>query len=346
MLEKLVDILRRQRNFQQLQQHYTAGYAFVGIGSHSRQNLYPIVGYLGLPLRYICLTSEHKAQLIATRFPQIKATTSLDEILNDDNVKGVLVATSPQSNFAIARRILQSGRTVFVEKPPCLTATELEELITAEKKGNTQCVVGLQKRYAPAVQTLRKQIEATHKTSYTLHYRTGLYPEGNALTDLFIHPLDLVTNLFGAAELNACQSIMMPDGGQTLHLQLRHAKGALGSLELSTAYTWTEAEERLVVNTCRGIFELHQTEQLTYSPKSRTLFGIPIEKIRAPRTPRTTLVSRNSFSPLLKNNPLYTQGFYDEITCFARLTEGLPTVNLSPLESLRPTYALLEALSN
>lgn len=348
MIEKIIAVLRRQRSLHQFELNYKAGYAFVGIGNHSRQNLYPVVSYLGLPLRYICLTSERKAALVAAHFPQVKVTTRLDEVLADANVRGVLVATSPQSNFAVARRALESGRTVFVEKPPCLNAAELEQLIAAERKAGVQCIVGLQKRYAPAVRMLRERIKTEQALAYTLHYRTGLYPEGDALTDLFIHPLDLVCNLFGASELTACQRLVYRDGGQTLHLQLKHDSGAVGSLELSTAYTWAEAEERLIVNTQHGIYDLQQSEQLIYSPKSRSLLGVPLEKVRPMRTPRLTLAARNSFSPLLINNSLYTQGFYDEISCFAAHVEGgergTHAENCSSLASLRDTYALIEAI--
>lgn len=37
--------------------------------------------------------------------------------------------------------------------------------------------------------------------SYNLKYLTGSYPEGDAMLDLFVHPLDYVTFLFGKAEV-------------------------------------------------------------------------------------------------------------------------------------------------
>ena len=58
---------------------------------------------------------------------------------------------------------------------------------------------------APAVQILLKRLRKEHLISYDLHFLTGNYPEGNALIDLFIHPLDLVTFLFGKPEIIACQ---------------------------------------------------------------------------------------------------------------------------------------------
>ena len=47
-----------------LNETYRCQYAFVGMGQHSLTNLYPLLHYLQLPFKYICVTSDRKAQLI------------------------------------------------------------------------------------------------------------------------------------------------------------------------------------------------------------------------------------------------------------------------------------------
>ena len=49
----------------------TRKYAFVGMGQHSLSNLYPMLDYLKVPLKYICVTSERKAELISAKFPGV-----------------------------------------------------------------------------------------------------------------------------------------------------------------------------------------------------------------------------------------------------------------------------------
>ena len=48
----------------------------------------------------------------------------------------------------------------------------------------------------------------------------------------------------------------------------------VGTLELSTAYTWTSAEESLKVCTSKGIYRLSQMEKLTFEPKPSTILGV------------------------------------------------------------------------
>ena len=82
------------------------------------------------------------------------------------------------------------------------------------------------------------------------------------LLDLFIHPLDLVCYLFGKPEIIACQRIAK----DSYILMLQHPH-IIGTLELSTAYTWTTAEESLKVCTSKAIYRLSQMEELTFEPK-------------------------------------------------------------------------------
>ena len=337
MIQELINRYKRMRTEQFLRQTYQHQYAFVGMGQHSLTNLYPVLHYLGIPLKYICVTSERKARLIEQKFHGVKATTSLCEILNDSDVKGVFVSASPSAHFSIASQVLRSGKSLFIEKPPCQSLEELDRLIDLQRLyGSPVAMVGLQKRYAPAVQLLKQRLRKERLINYDLHYLTGLSPEGDALLDLYIHPLDLVCYLFGKPEILVCSHVAM--GSYILMLQHPHI---VGTLELSTAYTWTAAEETLKVCTRSGIYHLSQMELLTYTPKRSAPLGIPIEKLC--RTNKTTehLYDRNNFVPTLVNNQVYSQGFFHELSSFVNAVERRSYDILTDLCSLRDVYELL-----
>ncbi len=340
MIQKLIARYKQMRTLSYLRQTYQCSYAFVGMGQHSLTNLYPILHYLGVPLKYICVTSERKARLIEKKFHNVKGTTTLDEMLNDKTVKGVFVAASPSAHFPIASQVLRNGKSLFIEKPPCRTAAELDALITLQRQyASPVAMVGLQKRYAPAVQLLQKRLRAERLNSYDLHYLTGAYPEGNALTELFIHPLDLVCHLFGKPGIIACRKI----APSSYLLMLQH-QNIVGTLELSTAYTWAAAEESLKVCTTSGIYRLSQTDSLTYEPIPSTLFGLPLEKVRPWKKTFEYLYTRNNFSPILSNNQIHSQGFFNEIQSFVDTIEGKRTDIKTNLTSLADTFHLMEEL--
>ena len=329
------------------------------MGQHSLSNLFPVLHYLGVPLKYICVTSERKAQLIERKYPHVIATISLDEILNNSDVKGIFVSASPSAHFSIASQVLCSGKSLFIEKPPCQTLEELDTLIALQLQYSSPVVmVGLQKRYAPAVQLLKQRLRKEHLINYDLHYLTGAYLEGEALLDLYIHPLDLVCFLFGKPEIRACSRVAK----DSYIFMLQHPR-IVGTLELSTAYSWTTAKETLKVCTKSGIYTLSQMEELTFSPTSSTVFGIPMEKLHPRHETEEFLFQRNNFTPILANNQVYTQGYYNEIEvfisqverqrvgAFARMGEqssgmkGKIDVTTS-LKAIRGTYELLQTVQS
>ena len=325
-----------------LRQTYQYQYAFVGMGQHSLTNLYPVLHYLGVPLKYICVTSERKAQLIEQKYPSVKATTSLDEILKDEAVKGVFVSASPSAHFSIASKVLQSGKSLFIEKTPCRSLSELDALIRLQRlHGSPVAMVGLQKRYAPVVQLLKKRLNKEHLINYNLHYLTGAYPEGDALLDLYIHPLDLIFYLFGKPRTIAIQQVA--DDSYLIMFQHPHI---IGTLELSTAYTWTAAEETLKVCTNSGVYNLLQMENLSFSPKSSSLLGVPIEKIQPRCKTVDILYIRNNFAPILTNNQVYSQGYFNEISAFVNSVEDRTDKVLTSLQTVRDTYQLISTIKN
>lgn len=329
---------RSFRNKKMLQSEYTARYAFVGVGSHALQNLYPVLHYLGIQLKYICCRSPEKLSLIERRFG-VAATTSLDIILQDSDVKGVFVCTSPQYHYEICTRVISSGKYLFIEKPPCRTLQHLDRLIEADD--GERVMVGMQKRYSPLVKTLKERLSKSRGINYTLLYHTGSYPEGEPLTDLFIHHVDLATYLFGAVREISIQRIDQ-NGMVTAQGLLSHGN-IKGIIELATSYSWANPEELLRVNTMDGEYRLDKMCRLSYFPHPRKIVGIPSEKLGLFTTTAKILSGGNNVNPTIENNQLYTHGFFSEIKSFGDMVEHSGK-NKSSLSSMRDTYKLLETI--
>lgn len=345
MRYELIDRLRRCRNRHELPPAYAAGYAFVGAGRHARQNLYPIVDYLHLPLRYVCCATPASARAVQAWRPGVRAVCDLGEVLADPAVRGVFVAAPARVQAALARRILESGRALFVEKPPCRDGAELARLLAAERAGGAPlAVAGLQRRCAPDVRLLARRIGRKRAACYQLTYRTGPYPEGDALTELFLHPLDLAVHLFGPARVEGFQCVgRAPRDGQTLHLLLRHGE-VCGNMTLSTAGAWNAAEDELRVDTAEGCYTLHPGRGLTLRRWPARLFGLPAEKLRREAGTALRLWEVQPGLPELCQNALYVNGFYEEVRRFAEVVEGRAADHPAALAHLTDTYALLDAV--
>jgi len=340
-MEKLIERLKQIRKRSYIKKAYTSKYAFVGMGNHSINNLYPIINYLRLELKYIVTHSEKNANLINDNFPAINGTADFNKVLNDNEIGGIFICATPKSHFHLVKKSLSANKNVFVEKPPCITLKELHELVEIEKKSKGRCFVGLQKQYAPFNVELQKH--AGKKCTYNYRYVTGAYPEGDAYLDLFIHPLALSLFLFRKAELKSVVK-NKSKSGTTDFLTLQHLNGTTGIIELSTDYSWKTAAERMIINTEKGIFEMNDSENLTFTQKQGLLFGLPEEKIFKDKRTVVTLKKRNNFAPVFENNQLYTSGYYSEIENFVKFCEQKKYTNNSSLEDCLDVFEFIEKL--
>lgn len=329
-------------------------YAFIGMGGHSMANLYPVLAMLHVPLKYICVTSPRKARLISRHLDSslhpsaTTATTSLNTVLSDPDVSAVFLSASPAAHFRLSSEVMQSGKALFVEKPPCRNLSQLEQLISLQASTGTFVQVGMQKRFAPSVRTLKSRLDGIHgPCHYLLRYCMGRYPEGDPLSELFIHPLDLVCHLFGSARLVASTR----SSSHTLLLMLAHGT-TVGTLELSIGYSWDAPVEQLSVCTPKGLFTLSSISTLTFQPFPSSIGGIPWEKIRRPQVFEEHLSRHDDFSPTLASSLWVEHGFYRELQSFVAAVEhpvsfsSIASLGLQPtLQSLRPVYELMQALS-
>ena len=74
--------------------------------------------------------------VLAKVFPSINGVKTGEEIINDKEIDAVVVATPVFTHFALAKKALENGKHVLIEKPMTSTVAEAEELIElAAKKG-------------------------------------------------------------------------------------------------------------------------------------------------------------------------------------------------------------------
>lgn len=341
-MDALIERYKKFRKKGQLTKKYKGKYAFVGIGNHSINNLYPVLNYLNVDLKYIIVKSEETAQLLRANYADIIVSTNIDDALNDIDIVGVLASTNPKSHFEIAKKALLKNKHVFIEKPPCTTLNELNELKALEKKSKGTVLVGLQRRYSPAYNILKKKL--TKCSNYSLQHKTGAYPEGNELYDLFIHPLDAAYYLFGDGEVKNVNIIKK--NNTIIYLgQIAHINGVFGTFEFSTDHSWGEAIDQFVINSDNGEYSTINTSEVNFTNKPKTILGIPIEKIGVYTPQQSKLYHQNSFLPVKEHNQLYTAGYFNEIDSFLSICEGLSTENKSSLTALTNTFKSLEILA-
>ena len=160
----------------------TAG--VIGAGSFAQRILIPALTTAGFSLHSVASAHGLSAVAAAERFGFEQAVT-VDELLADPQVGLAVIATRHASHTALATAALRAGKAVFVEKPPSMTADELDDLRQAQSDTGLPLAVGFNRRHAPLAVQLRNHVRASGRPIEILYrINAGPLPDDHWLNDL------------------------------------------------------------------------------------------------------------------------------------------------------------------
>lgn len=129
----------------------------IGAGSFASRVVMPGLKSAGFELEAVASATGLSARSAAQRFGFARADTP-DGVLDDPRIGTVAIITRHSSHAELAERALRASKAVFVEKPPCLTAIELERLRDARAESGMPLFVGFNRRHAPLAKRLRDHV--------------------------------------------------------------------------------------------------------------------------------------------------------------------------------------------
>ena len=144
-----------------------------------------------------CDMREERLKFIKKRYPSIHVTQDVNEIFADTGVDAIAIATPVTTHFPLARRALEAGKHVLVEKPLAASSDECKKLIElAEGKGK-KLMVGHTFEYSGPVIKMRELIASGDigEVFYLESNRVnlGLFQEDiNVIWDLAPHDLSIM----------------------------------------------------------------------------------------------------------------------------------------------------------
>lgn len=174
--------------------------SLVGCGAWGFNYINTLHSIQEVKLQYVCDIREESLQKVRETYPNIKTTTDYRELLNDDLLDGVIIATPPHSHFSIAAEFLSRNKAVLVEKPCTLSYHEADTLIKMAEKNNAILMVGHLMEYHPVVFKIQDHISQGRlgQLRYILLERTSrgkIYNEVSVHWDLTVHDLSMVRYL-------------------------------------------------------------------------------------------------------------------------------------------------------
>ena len=96
----------------------------VGLGYWGPNRLRALMDIPGAEVSHICDLDAERLDRAARRCPSALATDDLEQLLGDQSVDAVVIATPAASHFELTTRCLKAGKHVFVEKPLAASSGE------------------------------------------------------------------------------------------------------------------------------------------------------------------------------------------------------------------------------
>lgn len=171
--------------------------ASVGLGWWGKE-LARAAGAAGVELvTCFARTPETREEFVA-EFGCSQAST-LDEILEDDSIDGLLIATSHASHRPLIERAADAGKHVFIEKPLALSVEDARASVEAAGDAGVVLQVGFQRRRLPAHRKLKELIQTGSLGDIEMleanHSLPNRIPEGAWRWDEEQSPLGSMTSL-------------------------------------------------------------------------------------------------------------------------------------------------------
>jgi len=136
----------------------TLNIGVVGCGYWGPNLIRNAAGLPGVSLRALCDLDEKRLNTISNQYNPTYKTTQFDDLLEDEELSALIIATSAITHYDLAKAALEAGKHVLVEKPITLQTAHATELVAIAKANQRCLMVGHTFQYNPAVNKVRQLI--------------------------------------------------------------------------------------------------------------------------------------------------------------------------------------------
>jgi len=211
-----------------------------------------------------------KAKFAANKYNCELATSDYKDILNDEEIDLVIIATRHNLHAQISAEALKKNKNVHLEKPMALNVEQLKEVIKAESASKGRLMIGINRRFAPHIIEVKKLL-AQVQTPLLMYYRinAGYIPKeswvhdpeegGGRIIGEVCHFIDLLQFLAEsppvkvyATQINAREPVIERDNVEIIIDFANGSRGSilytsLGSKAVPKEYLEVFADEKVLI---------------------------------------------------------------------------------------------------
>ncbi len=153
-------------------------------------------------VKYVADLRKGRLDFVKKNYPHIRTTTNYKEIINDEDITAIVIATPVETHYKVGMESIKSGKHVYIEKPLSKSEIDAKHLIEFAEEKKVKLMVGHLFKYHPAVNKIRALLKSDviGDIYYIDSTRINLGPpesKYNVMWDLAPHDLSIVLYLMG-----------------------------------------------------------------------------------------------------------------------------------------------------
>lgn len=247
------------------------GFGLIGAGNFARVTMLPAMQASSLyHFRGLATTGGIGAAQANEVFHFDYTTNDYKEILKDPEIDLIGVSTQHNSHAKFVVEALEAGKSVYCEKPLCLTLEELAKIEDAYDKSSAQLFCGLNRRHAPLIAEIKKEMKTNSIPAvYNYIANAGFIPEnhwtqderkgGGRIIGEAIHFVDTIMYLDGSELVDLNVSFAENSGypkKDNAIISLKFASGAIGTIIYTSMGSKKYPKEQLRVFSNGTVYEM------------------------------------------------------------------------------------------
>ena len=215
--------------------------AVVGLGYWGPNLVRNLAALPSFEVTHVCDLRPETLAAIGTRYPAIRQTTRVEDVLGDPDIEAIAIATPVSTHFKLAAAALAAGKHTFVEKPLATSVAEVLHLMSEADTNGLTLMPGHTFVYSPAVTTIGELIESGELGDIyfisSSRVNLGLHqPDVSVVWDLGPHDFSILRYWLGAVpyEVSAMsRSCVFPGIPDVCFINLKYPSGTVVHVELS-----------------------------------------------------------------------------------------------------------------
>jgi predicted dehydrogenase len=174
--------------------------ALIGAGNWGKNLLRTLYQMRGAELSTCCDSDLDRCRAQLNGFKGIAVTDDPETVFRNGSVDAVVIATPVPTHYDLARRAIEAGKDVFVEKPMTLALDDAERLVALAKERERVLMVGHLLEYHPCVVRMKELLDSGEvgKPYYMYSQRLNLgriRKDENALWSFAPHDISIILHI-------------------------------------------------------------------------------------------------------------------------------------------------------